>query len=466
MTRLLQSAWMLCAAFAICLLPATNERLPCSTRPWVMTLVLLGFLVWIVDRLLFSRRGLQSTRSWWMLVIGLLVYGWLIAFVPSAMVDEASGSLYALDAERGQAFGSMEQGRSMRAMTFVSLTMMLLLMTADLACERIGRLVLASAITMSGTLAAVAGLWMQTNADRVAFWHVPHAPVSVFGLFWYHGNAASYLNLAWPLGVWLMIGVLRARMRHAARHVLVSVIAGALIMQIVAVFVNVSKMGHALALMEMLLLALALYLVHWRHHGGGLRRIVLMGLAVLAGVVLCAWFLGGAQGASRWHVFSARGFDDPARRHAALMALRIGNDAGWTGAGPGTFEVVSPHYAALDTVTAPGWWRHAHCDYAQFFAEWGWMGCLVLLFGIGMPLRRMFTQWRDALRTDADKSLSCHRRTGLACVSVAVISLLLHALVDFPFQIMALQNLAVVMAALLGGLSETSSKRGGRLMAR
>ena len=158
MKRLLQSAWMLCAAFAICLLPATNERLPCSTRPWVMTLVLLGFLVWIVDRLLFSRRGLQSTRSWWMLVIGLLVYGWLIAFVPSAMVDEASGSLYALDAERGQAFGSMEQGRSMRAMTFVSLTMMLLLMTADLACERIGRLVLASAITMSGTLAAVAGL--------------------------------------------------------------------------------------------------------------------------------------------------------------------------------------------------------------------------------------------------------------------------------------------------------------------
>jgi O-antigen ligase len=211
---------------------------------------------------------------------------------------------------------------------------------------------------------------------------------------------------------------------------------------------------------------LALYLVHWRHHGGGMRRIVLMGLAVLAGVVLCAWFLGGAQGASRWHVFSARGFDDPARRHAAMMALRIGNDAGWNGTGPGTFEVVSPHYAALDTVTAPGWWRHAHCDYAQFFAEWGWMGCLVLLVGIGMPLRRMFAQWRDALRTDADKSLSCHRRTGLACVSVAVVSLLLHALVDFPFQIMALQNLAVVMAALLGGLSETSSKRGGRLMAR
>jgi hypothetical protein len=360
----------------------------------------------------------------------------------------------------------MEQGRSMRAMTFVSLTMMLLLMTADLARERSGRLVIASAITLSGTLAALAGLWMQTNSDRVVFWHVPHAPASVFGLFWYHGNAASYLNLAWPLGVWLMIGVLRARMRHAVRHVLVSIIAGALLVQIVAVFVNVSKMGHALALMEMLLLVAALYLVHWRHHGSGWRRISLISAAVLGMVVLCAWLLGGDLGVTRWHVFSARGFDDPARRHAVLMALRIGNDAGWTGTGPGTFEVVSPHYAALDAVTATGWWRHAHNDYAQFFAEWGWIGCLVLLVGLGMPLRRVFAQWRDALRTDAETLLSCHRRTGIACVSVALISLMLHALVDFPFQIMALQNLTVVMAAMLGGLSEASSKRGRRLMAR
>lgn len=454
MPNLLQLAWMLGVALATILLPATNEHLPCTTRSWVIALVLPSFALWVIDRLILHRGGIKSTRPWWWLVLGLPLYGWLMALVPSAMVDEASGTVFTVDAEWWASFGTVDAKRSTAAMSLVSITMMFVLMTADMARDRFGRYWMATAVSISGTITAVVGLWTQTNVDRVTLWQVAHAPASVFGLFWYHGNAATFLNLVWPVTAWLLLGVPRARLRPMMKHMLVSMLGGSLVLQIVAVFVNVSKMGHALALVEMLLLVLALYLVHWRHQGGGMRRIIWLGLPVLGGVVLCAWLLGGDQGASRWQVFSTRGFDDPARRHAAMMALRIGNEAGWTGTGPGTFEVMSPHYAALDVVTSPGWWRHAHNDYAQFFAEWGWIGCLCLAIGLWRPLRLLVAHWRRALSMEAPKQLSTHRRGGLACGTAAMVSLMLHACVDFPFQIMAVQNLAAVMVGLLLSLAE------------
>ena len=167
MTNLLQLAWMLGVSLATVLLPATNERLPCSTRLWVMALVLASFGLWVLDRLILHRGGIKSTRAWWWLAVCLPLYGWLMALVPSAMLDEASGTLFTFDAEWWKAFGTVDSKRSTAAMSFVSLTMMLLLMTADMARDRFGRFCMAAAISLAGTITALTGLWLQTNADRV-----------------------------------------------------------------------------------------------------------------------------------------------------------------------------------------------------------------------------------------------------------------------------------------------------------
>lgn len=469
MTNLLQLAWMLGVSLATVLLPATNERLPCSTRPWVMALVLVSFGLWVLDRLILHRGGFQSTRAWWWLALCLPFYGWLMAFVPSAMFDEASGTVFAFDADGWKAFGTVDSKRSTAAMSLVSLTMMLLLMTADMARDRVGRFWMATALSLAGTITALTGLWLQTNADRVNLWQVTHVPSSVFGLFWYHGNAASFLNLVWPVTAWLLISVLRARLRPLGKHGLVSLLAGALVLQLVAVFVNVSKMGHALALMQCLMLAVLLHLVWWRHQFAiehAWRRWACVALIACGFLALCAWLLGGQQGFSRWQSFSTRGFDDPARRHAAIMALKMGNDAAWTGTGVGTFEVMSPHYAVLDSVTSPGWWKHAHNDYAQFYAEWGWMGCALLGVGLWMPLKALMKAGRVALNHDATTLMSSHRRSGIACFSVSLLSVLVHALVDFPFQIMALQNLVLVVAGMLVAFAMSSSKHRHDLLKR
>lgn len=461
MPNLLQQAWMLGSTLATVLLPATNEHLPCSTRPWVIALMLASFGLWVFDRLILNRGGIQSTRTWWWMALCVPLFGWLMALVPSAMVDEASGTLFTFDVEWWKAFGTVDAKRSTAAMSLVSITMMLLLMTADMTRDRFGRYWMAAAVSIAGTITAVAGLWTQTNVDRVNLWQVTHVPNSVFGLFWYHGNAASFLNLVWPVTAWLSLSVLRARLRPAIKHGLVSMLGGSLVLQIVAVFVNVSKMGHALALMQLLMLAVALHVVLWRHqavmeHAWRRWTLIVPSLCGLLGV--CAWLLGGNQGLSRWQSFSMRGFDDPARRHAASMAVQMGDDAAWTGTGPGTFEVISPHYTALDEVTSPGWWKHAHNDYAQFYAEWGWIGCVVLLIALWRPLEALIASWGAALNRDASSVMSAHRRGGLACVSVGLLSVLLHALVDFPFQIMASQNMAVVVAGLLVSFATSSSR--------
>ena len=64
--------------------------------------------------------------------------------------------------------------------------------------------------------------------------------------------------------------------------------------------------------------------------------------------------------------------------------------------------------------------------------------------------------------------MSAHRRGGMALACVGLLSVLLHALVDFPFQIMALQNMAVVVAGpvdiVCNILVEASSRPAKALM--
>ena len=87
-------------------------------------------------------------------------------------------------------------------------------------------------------------------------------------------------------------------------------------------------------LIQLLMLAVALHVVLWRHQAVmeyAWRRWTLIVLSLCGLLGVCAWLLGGNQGLSRWQSFSMRGFDDPARRHAASMAVQMGDDAAWTG---------------------------------------------------------------------------------------------------------------------------------------
>lgn len=453
-------------AVCLCLLPGSNVKLPYSTHPLTAWLACAGFACWLVSRVLEWKALRPYEGVVWGLAVLICGYGWVMSLFPKALVERVTGAILDLDKSPWLAFGTLDQNASVQAMVSVSTALMLLMMALDFASARSGRYVLAAAVTVAGFITAVAGLCLQTSADLVALWQVKHVPSSVFGLFWYHGNTAAFLNLAWPVGLWLCLLLLfKPGMRTFLQQMALACLVVAVMIQIIAVVVNVSKMGHLLLIIELLCLAGAGFVL-WKPRLANMpfssRRLALLIGIGIGLLVLGAWLSGAGAGLGRWNIFATRHFDDPARRHAALMAVQIGLDYGWTGTGPGTFEWISVHYSDLDPLLQGGRWRHAHCDYAEFFAEWGWPGAALFILLLALPGRRWLRALRQAFSDERRVAMSFQRRTGLICFSVAIGSVLLHAVVDFPLQIDAIRHLFAAMVGMVLAMCRSSARSAAR----
>jgi hypothetical protein len=465
LTTILRSLALAAVALGICVLPASNAKLPWSTHPLIPWLACAAFVCWLLARMGEWKSPWPHEKMLWSLAALISGYGWLITYFPSAVVERATGAILELDQSPWLAFGTIDRATSVQAMISISSALLLLVVTADFAAEKRGRLVLALAVTAAGFIAAVAGLCLDTSADLMSLWQVKHVPDFVFGLFWYHGNTAAFLNLSWPAGVWLCLLLFYQEPRTFRQQMLLSLLVVAVMVQIIAVVANVSKMGHVLLAVELLLLvASGLYV--WKPDLSALpigrwRLVLLIGIG-LGLLVAGAWLSGAGDGMERWNIFATRHFDDPARRHAAMMALQIGWDHGWTGTGPGTFEWVSAHYSMLDPVLRDGRWRHAHNDYTEFFAEWGWPGVGIFILLLMLPGKRLLRTLGQVFSNRHRAPISFQRLTGQICCSVAIAAVLVHALVDFPLQIDAIRHLFAVMLGMVLAMTSSSMSSASR----
>ena len=122
---------------------------------------------------------------------------------------------------------------------------------------------------------------------------------------------------------------------------------------------------------------------------------------------------------------------------------------GFFGFGPGTFRVVFPGYNVGSGRTLPGTWRFLHEDYLQTVLEWGWLGSTLwtLLFfgGIAVAIRSYKTYGR--------REWTPRRRMLQPLVTVALMGVALHALVDFPFQIESIQLYVATYLGICWGSS-------------
>lgn len=459
LANFLQRAAVALLTVFIVLLPLSSSGLPWSDKP-IIGIAYGAFICWALGRLAAFRAAQKHELPVWCGVAVVLVFGWGVTLFPSAWVDRSSGVILELDKSPWLAFGTIDQPSSVAAMTYLTQALAVLLMVLDLASERRYRLALGVAVVLAGFATAAVGLCFQTAADLAKLWQVKHVPDSVFGLFWYHGNAASFLNLCWPVTLWLCMVLMRRDERRMSQQVALAFLVMGLAVQMVGVFANVSKMGHFLMLLQVLVLGGA-GVYAWRRQDLHEQETVGKRFWLLLGITLAvfaagAWMAGATTGWNRWGVFAGRGFDDPARRHAAEMALKMGWDHGWKGTGPGTFEWVSAHYSVLDPMLKDGRWRNAHNDYAQYYAEWGWLGSLLLgglVLAIGLRLGRGFAR---ALQHDGDNQMSFVRQAGLLCLGAAIFSVLAHAVVDFPLQIPAIRSLAAVLVGMMLAMCQVS----------
>jgi hypothetical protein len=69
---------------------------------------------------------------------------------------------------------------------------------------------------------------------------------------------------------------------------------------------------------------------------------------------------------------------------------------------------------------------------------------------------------RQAFLKDSRYRMSFERRAGLICFSTAIISVLLHAMVDFPLQIDAIRPLFAAMVGSVFAMTSTSANTSRR----
>ncbi len=245
------------------------------------------------------------------------------------------------------------------------------------------------------------------------FWLFSSGYPDAMGPFVYRNNYAAFIELLLPLAV---LEAIRER-RNALVHALM---AGVMYASVIAC---ASRAGSILATLE---IPATLLLARRR----GMVSFPRIGVAVVKIGALAAIFAAVVG----WQVLLERfQQSDPYvhRREMLWSSLAMARERPWLGFGLGTFEKAYPAYATFDIGLTV---NHAHNDWAEWLAEGG-VPFLLLLASAAA--------WSVA---PAVRSIW----------GIGLISVFLHALVDYPMQRL---GLAAWVFVLLGALAAEERAR-------
>ena len=450
----LRAVLMLATATLLACLPMFRGAVQPEDRAWLMTIAGMLAAVLVIDlvarwgmRLWPTRLGRQQfeagrSRSapwltWWLALV--LSYGWLAALLPRGMVHAATSGVFLYANPLLGGFGTVQQEASLAAMQLYSMVAVMLLAAWQCGRRSRGRRLLGGAVALAGTLAGYAGSAQKLGLPMPDIWAVERVPGNVFGFFWYHANAASFLLLTLPVTIWVLRSAILEHRAQLGRLLLLV----AITVQVCGLLLNYSKVGHMLLLLQALAAACHTAIQLCRSHRQSslsLGRTLIVTVPLAAVIIALAWVNASQIVGKRWDDFAERGYRDEGRVRAAAISWRMAADApfGW---GPGTFEAVFAQYSAAEPSLNRNRWKHAHHDYGQLAAEWGWCGGLILSFG---PLAAL---WRLATAKGGNRggSFNC---AGAFYPGLALGCLLLHAWVDFPLQ----NPVILILAAAVVGL--------------
>lgn len=148
-----------------------------------------------------------------------------------------------------------------------------------------------------------------------------------------------------------------------------------------------------------------------------------------------------AVGAKEWRHLSQFGRELSYRAGIVHDTVRIWMDRPWWGVGPGSFASVYPYYQG--EAYRDRFIRHAHCEPAEFLAEYG-------VFGSALLAAAAFALFRCGGRSTPDgHSIPSVSEVEVPAIGLALGGCLLHGLVDFPFRAPLIGLTAYAFAGLL-----------------
>jgi O-antigen ligase len=248
------------------------------------------------------------------------------------------------------------------------------------------------ALSLFGALMAAEAVLQQSTSRGLVFWIFPTGYTEgVLGPFVNRNQFAAWLELLFPISVYLALTDRRLRLLHLTGA---AILAGAMV-------AGASRAGLILLFVETALIAAA----------AAAQRLA--GRRTLAVVLLQLLLLIVAAGAAAgWRPLAERlghPSDELTRRQAYSASFDMVRHRPWTGYGLGTWAMVYPRFASSDSGLFV---NQAHNDWLQWAAEGG-MPFLFILAAFAL--------------------LSC-RPAFRSIYGSGIVALLLHALVDYPMQ--------------------------------
>jgi O-antigen ligase len=250
----------------------------------------------------------------------------------------------------------------------------------------------------------------------------------------------------------LSIAVCAISWRHGRRLIaVVAAVAAGIILA--SIFINISKAAMAICTGGLL----AAGILFFRSATGLPRRWLIAGALAIAMVIATVATVGRGVGLNRWSQVSGTLNQKNGRWLMWRVAGGLAIDAAPWGTGPGTFKVLLPHapqhllgplYSSWIVQihhpgTAVSMWSYAHNDYLQALVEWGLPGTIawgVLLFG--GPVRAFMLIKRKSSAIPAAERLLLY-----GCL-FSIAGVLLHALIDWPLQQVAIRHYLGILLAL------------------
>lgn len=402
-----------------------------TVAAWAGALLLAARLVGGISGWGFERREL--------LLIGALCFlsawGWVAAHNAFGTYRTEPPRIEPLAGSVGWLPGSADGKAARQMMVQLGFPLAVAAVAAGLARFRRPRRALVLGSAAIGVVFATAGilgkLGLFTGAER------DRSPQSPFAWFDFHGYAGSLLVVSTLVAGGTLWWVWQRSNSVVGR----SIASGATLLCATGLALNVSEGAVLVAGVVAVGAGLAMLLRHgWRGSWAWAVGVSTSALGVLwitgAGGLLLAWLSrGGMRG--RWLMWRS--------------AAGIAGDAGIFGFGPGSFKLLLPqsehlvrelYRSWIVTPYRPGeavsFWSHACQDGLQTLVEWGWLGLCLWLSVFGTAVVRLM---REAFRGAVDAGLA-------AGGAAALVGLLLHGMLDRPFQVLPVQAAAGLWVGL------------------
>lgn len=424
------------------------------TRPWAIDVLnrcmLLVTLLWLAG--CAARKVRPATpRILWVSAIFLFLQGWWLNLNAMSYYDTEEFRFVPVPNLLSFAPGSIDLMQSVPLMIRITGLLGIVCFVAELSTREVWRRRIWLTVGVTGGMLILYGLIQRMLGAPMIFWELGRTGENFFATYYYHGNAAAFINLVLPLIAGLTLLAFRGKASNSARAFWIPVS----LISIAGAVAAASKAGMLITLGMMAVFAIwrGKFLKEaWsRVDSVGVRVMTVIGLGGV--LVVLGWF-GWTRMIQRWspEVWMTGSAGTRLLTYQTCLAMLA--DSGWWGFGPGNFSIAFPHYTAALGSKIEGFWRFAHQDYLQTLIEWGLVGGAVwsILFLGGLVAGVRCYRKQAKLLSTADRTL-------LFTTLLALFGVAMHAFVDFPLQIASLQFYTAVYLGLAWGATTWKSDR-------